>query len=177
MDSVTQNNIKSNLMETNLRVCLWNCRSANHKKEQISVMLKSIDILVVIETWLDQSTTHLNLSYPGFNVLRQDRSNKQGGGIAFIIRKNIAYYTLKNFISPHSEFEILGIKITNFKKPLHIISVYKPPDLNLKQEEWDTLFQQCESLKNTLLIGDFNSHNTSWNCEHNDISGTKLMNS
>ena len=139
MDNSDIQNQQQQGVDTNLRIVFWNCRSAYRKKNDIIKMLQSVDILILVETWLNYLISHNDFNFSGFNVIRRDRPNGRGGGIAFIIRKNIAYHTNNNLLTTFNDFELYSIKLTNFHNPITIIAAYKPPDLYFTQDNWDNL--------------------------------------
>ena len=77
----------------------YNCRSANGKLDEIQSILHKAQpaILILTETWLDESNPKGTLAFKGYKHLRKDRSHemkqqhgkKNGGGVAIIYRDNI----------------------------------------------------------------------------------------
>lgn len=43
-------------------------------------------------------------------------------------------------------------------------------------QEWDTILENTTSNEHTILAGDFNAHNQSWNCHNTDDDGSRLPN-
>ena len=86
-----------NLPSKGLKIMHLNVRSIGNKLELIKILLlkRSIDILALTETWLDESWHDLELTIPGYNLFRQDRSSniqarpRVGGGIAIYSREDL----------------------------------------------------------------------------------------
>ena len=153
----------------NLKIIFWNTRSFQQRREEIELLLKDIDTFICVESNLSpQTSVHVS----GFLTYRQDRITTTGGGILFLIKKSLAFHTIKNVISPDASVEICGIKITKTSPPLDIIACYRSPCLTLSQSFWDTIVQNVNSNNCCLLLGDFNAHNTNWNCRNTDANGT-----
>ena len=129
-------------------------------------------MLALVESWLNYLISHNDFVFTGFNIVRH-----RIGGIEFIIRKNIAFHSNINLQTPHNDLELHGIKLTNFQNPVTVVAAYKPPDVYLTQDNWDSLINNLNSFDNVIIIGDFNSHNKTWNCDHKDISGSRLLKS
>ena len=159
---------------TKLRIIYWNARSAVNKKEEIEFIIKNIDILIIVESWLNEFDTFV---FSGFNTLRKDRLYGCGGGIVFLIRKSYNYIEISNIANPNNIVELCGVKITNMEKPVSLIACYKPPDVNLTIQEWDLLLSNTRNDNRCLLVGDFNSSNEAWNCTTTDANGRKLYDS
>lgn len=53
---------------------------------ELIAMSRKIDIILLSETWLNANTP---FSIPDFHVVRRDRLNKKGGGVAICIRQKI----------------------------------------------------------------------------------------
>ena len=58
---------------------------------------------------------------------------------------------------------------------MNIIAYYKPPNKTLSQQEWGDIMDTTYS-ENTILLGDFNAHHPSWNCDAESDNGKKLYN-
>ena len=72
-----------NLPKKGLKIVQLNTRSITNKLDQIRLMMhkKSMDILAITETWLDNSWIDNELVITGYNLFRRDRKTAQGGGI------------------------------------------------------------------------------------------------
>ena len=159
---------------TELRILYWNPRSVCNKIEEIQQMIQAIDILVCVESWLKDD---INFHFSGFNTFRKDRVHTSGGGIVFLIRKNLNYIENKNLNNDNLFAELCGIVITNLKDPITIIACYKPPDVKLSNDEWRSIVSNTDlkSKQRCILLGDFNSHNVAWNCVDTDTDGISLL--
>ena len=66
-----------NLPSKGLKIMHLNIRSIGNKLELIKILLlrRSIGILALTETWLDETWHDLELTVPGYNLFRKDRSS------------------------------------------------------------------------------------------------------
>ena len=55
-----------------------------------------IDIVILCETWLNDTTSHL-VNVPGYTYIGNVRSMKKGGGVGFLISKEIYYKICPSF--------------------------------------------------------------------------------
>ena len=163
---------KNPISYTKLRILYWNSRSVRNKVEEISKIIQNIDIFVCVESWLRDD---IKFQFAGFNTLRKDRDYSTGGGIAFLIRKSYNYIEIKNLQQLDDFTELCGIEIINIKEPISIIACYKPPDITLNDTEWSTIVSNSQINSRCLFVGDFNSHNQSWNCAETDANGERLL--
>ena len=56
---------------------------------------------------------------------------------------------------------------------IEIIGCYRASGVTLYQNEWNVIGQNI-TCDHTILVGDFNSHNILWNCDHTDSNGERL---
>lgn len=161
-------NTKSTIIK--LRILFWNTRSFRQRSKEIPRILKDLDIFICVESWL---LPEHDIHFPGFLTFRKDRTHARGGGILLLIRKNLAYVELTDINSPVRNIEICGININNIHPKLNLIVIYRAPDLTLSLETWELLFQNFKQ-PNTIVMGDFNSHNIIWNCNRTDKNGERL---
>lgn len=156
-----------------------NSMVTNQKRFSLYNILKSQnpDIVFLAETKLKQN--HV-IRFKEYNIIREDRSNKYGGGTAIIIRKNIAYQKINTYDLRNNsilEHTIIKIKI-NPNSNLILIAAYATcgnqkefiPDLN-------NLFNQLKlnCKKNYfILAGDLNAKHTNWLNPNNNPRGISL---
>ena len=89
------------------------------------------------------------------------------------------YLLLKTNIEFQQKFEVnnfnceaLCIEVNYNNKPLHIITVYNPPNATIN----DYLFEFIDNQYQYYIIGgDFNAKNTSFGCKNSNMSGLVLM--
>ena len=169
-NSNTNNTI---IKSTDLKILYWNARSILKHKEEIETIIKNLDIFVCVEIWL-QVQHHLNFS--GFNIYRQDRTHSRGGGILFLVRKNLAYKVIDKIASPDVTFELCGLNINNVTPKFNLFACYRTPGYTTTQDTWTQIINcVTDSHDNYILMGDFNAHNVVWNCSQNDTNGNRLL--
>ena len=84
---VTASNLP--IYPTSVSLVHLNIRS---KLNEISLLVSNhnLNVLTLSETWLDESICDAEVSFPGYNLLRQDR-NRHGGGVAIFISASIRF--------------------------------------------------------------------------------------
>ena len=160
---------------SSLKILYWNARSYKQRRLELPSVLKNIDIFICVESWLSSSDVIRNSDVPtGFIVYRKDRTISKGGGILIFIRKNVAFFEIKDIVTPLQSVEICGLRITNLNPIIDLIVCYRAPGL-LTQNQWSEIVSNVKINKNCILVGDFNSHHVSWNCAHSDTNGLRLF--
>ena len=120
-------------------------------------------VLSLNETWLDDSFSDVELSLPGYQLMRRDR-DRHGGGIAVYIADNLS---LNRLDTPADNIEALRFELSqpNSKKIL-FGAIYRPPILDASTFT-DSLEEMLNNYVNesleTVLLGDFNFDHTSPN--------------
>ena len=120
-------------------------------------------VLSLNETWLDDSFSDVELSLPGYQLMRRDR-DRHGGGIAVYIADNLS---LNRLDTPADNIEALWFELSqpNSKKIL-FGAIYRPPILDASTFT-DSLEEMLNNYVNgsleTVLLGDFNFDYTSPN--------------
>lgn len=82
----------------NLKILQWNCRSLRGKIFELERFAKEWDIVMLCETFLkpEQQAFQLN----GFEIVRFDRLVNHGGGIAFLVKKNLIINSIQLNFNP-----------------------------------------------------------------------------
>ena len=83
----------SDIKPSDLVVMQLNIRGVSSKRSQLidlmdnSVHNKHVDVVLISETWLMAHSP--NLTIPGYELYRQDRVQKKGGGVAIMISSKL----------------------------------------------------------------------------------------
>lgn len=71
--------------------------------------------------------------------------------------------------------EILGVRIEGLDREINCFAIYRRPGTIENRNTWRIIIDNLKKLKNVLLVGDFNAHNTIWNCGDTDKNGEILQ--
>lgn len=155
-----------------VKILTWNCRGVNNTKHEIINHINNYDIIVLIE--LKRHNKKNCLYFPGFKtVMEQNQENN--GGIAIIVRNNLEMEIVNNISNIHGKIEVIGIRIMNTTVKFNLIAIYKKPNVTLNVRQWIQGMEIDNHVTNTIVTGDFNAHNTMWNCTNTDKSGEALL--
>ena len=127
----------------------------------------SVDILCIVETWLQNHIDDNIVSLAGYNLIRRDRRERIHGGVCVNIRNTINFNILHDF--PSNEFEALWLDLRPTRLPrgvsnINLCNLYHPPWTN-DQSMINHLFESLVSLETKfpnsgiILSGDFNKLN------------------
>lgn len=74
-----------------LNICHINAGSFSSKYTVLYQMLSSsnIDVIMVSESWLNESISSILVHFLGFNLFRNDRGSR-GGGVCISVRENFS---------------------------------------------------------------------------------------
>ncbi|GFY27571.1 RNA-directed DNA polymerase from mobile element jockey [Trichonephila clavipes] len=121
---------------------------------------------LLLETKLKE---HAKLKIKGYNIIRSDRQEGGGGGLAFLVR-DINYRTIDNPQFTDSKLEIQRLNVIWKGENLNISNMYHPPN---QKSLPDNLLDISES---NLLVGDLNAKHSSWGSVINNKRGVELHN-
>ena len=145
-----------NLPKKGLKIIQLNTRSITNKLDQIRLVLhmKSIDILAITETWLDNSWSDNELVITGYN---RDRKASQGGGIIIYTHNSLSAERRSDLES--ELIEQISIEFKQFKcAPILLSCIYRPPDSTVSF--FDGLVEIVDTIavenKEVHIVGDFN---------------------
>ena len=108
------------------------------------------------------------INLPGYDVIRQDRTNKRGGGVAIYYKNSLNVQLLDNpYINPaYSNFEFSAIKLCSAYPKITFVCFYLPPD---SSKCISTISNLCKVISFFLthnepfiLLGDFNLPSINW---------------
>ena len=141
-------------------------------QEVLTLIDNEVDIISVVETWLeDIPTPDATVSIPGFSLMRCDRLNRahnftNGGGVALYIKDSYKAIEVSRF--NNRECKAIAAKCTLQIMPTIIFSVYNPPAAcntqNSTRELLEWLLNTINEHSNCriLLLGDINLPDINW---------------
>ena len=156
----------------NIKCIFFNAQSIANKLPTLKGILisKEYHLVLIAETWLKNTVDDLAIIHPDYTIIREDRPDRIGGGIAAIISKQLTYSKLKG------NENYLGFDLFDSKHSYYIrfILVYRPPYFN-KRDDSKLLSGIDELLlvpspfiqASTIIIGDFNKGEINWNSPPN----------
>lgn len=154
-----------------LRVMYWNARSVNQRKAELEKILVDYDLFVCVESWL---TNDDKFEVSGFKTVNLNKMNTRGGGILYLIRNSLKYEVIHEITIQTKKVKLYTIHLANFDPSINIVTCYRIPGQILTQEEWNKIGNTTDHNINTILLGDFNAHNTKQNGKIIDTNGERL---
>ena len=133
------------------------------------------DVIIITETWLNDSFLNSELCPPFYNVIRNDRKCSIidriiGGGVLILFSKTVTYSVVDTTsiaeLVPAIDLIVCNCFCNTFQ--FYLAAVYIPP--NISCSEFESFFEALETLllnKPTLFIGDFNLANFNNNLTYN----------
>ena len=133
-----------------INVCHINITSITKHREELLARFSKYDIISVNETNLKSERP---FSLTGYNIFRNDRVGKSGGGVLIAIKCHIKSREILNKTSKMNELITVEIETQSLKSIL-ISSIYVPPtakiDINLFNEVYNIN-------NNCIIVGDLNA--------------------
>lgn len=118
--------------------------------------------------------THLgefhNFNIGGYFTIRDDRKDKNGGGVLLLIRCGIQFDRIK--LNKHSTFELAGIYTVISGIKIAIFSMYIPDNNRFSHRVFETINGYVNVP--SIWLADFNFHHTSLGSNHNNRNGIKI---
>ena len=112
------------------------------KADQLQALLYDTDELLSIfalnETFLNETVQDFEICIPGYVVIRRDRKDREGGGVAVYINSNISFIRHTNFETDRIEAIWFEIILTHIKNLICCV-LYRPPD---SRTEWYDHFHE-----------------------------------
>ena len=148
-----------------LRIAHLNIRSLRNKSDTLRLEgldNRTIDILTLSETWLDDCYEDSHVTIPGYTFIRLDRSGaKEGyGGVAIYVKEGLSFRVRNDLHSAINE--CLWIELTRTKcRPVLICCAYRAPGFdfmnfisNLEISMEKVNLDKCDF----VLLGDLNAN-------------------
>ena len=111
-------------------------------------------VIVITETWLDESVQNGEIQIDGYTITRQDR-NRCGGGVLIYVNNSVAYTERSDLRNPNLEAVWLELLLPK-TKPILLGGVYRPPSQSNFIEEFEKTLSDTRLDCETIILGDIN---------------------
>lgn len=141
-----------------LNVSFLNIRSLLPKLDQVSRLIHDVklDVLCFAETHIYEHIPDASVNLNGFDIYRNDRKGKRGGGICMYVRNYIRSSLVYSYSSDN--IQVLFIELYLNGSNILMGLCYKPPRLTFT-DEFDKIFSDLSvKYSDIIIVGDFNSN-------------------
>ena len=154
---------------TGFFILQWNAQGLHTHGNELEIFINDLmakpSIICIQETWF---TKEKHMEIKSYKCYPKDRKNGQRGGIAIYVEENI-YVSHHEIITYEGiETEIQKLKCTINGSKLSVINLYNPCK-TFTRETLEMISRNTD--ENTLICGDFNSHNALWGSNKIDKNG------
>lgn len=146
----------------------WNVNGFYKRSVDINRVLYELNpnIICLQETNFKNSH-HPNLkNYTGY-IKNRTTANRASGGVATFVKNNIESKEIN--IRTHLEAIVTLVELD---KRIHICNIYIPDSTPFTISDIENITHQLP--KPYIILGDFNSRNTSWGCNRTDPRGKTI---
>ena len=121
----------------------------------------NVHAILVSESWLKPCLPSIAYSLPGFQLIRNDRTGRAGGGVAIYLKAHIpftildySHYNKNDTVGP----EHLFVELT-FSHTKVLLGVYYSPSVTVDNfESFEIVLEKLTpSYKHSIIMGDFNT--------------------
>lgn len=110
------------------------------------------DVLVLTESWLNDSIADSEVTIKGYNQFRIDRTSR-GGGVTVYVKSCV---NVSKPVSKPKCFEYIALEIQLRHFSLVLVFVYRPPSAELESINTLANLISCFYNSEMLFFGDFN---------------------
>ena len=152
-----------------------NANGIGNKLVELGVLMEKENVKVAAIQESKLSTRSKTPFIQNYTTVRKDRAQGQGGGLVFFIHNSISFTKRPSQSSssrdPH--LEELTISVTVGNTDLLITNVYIPPTSSCSSG-YQPKMEHLVTSTDSLVLGDFNAHHTSWHSRSTDTRGRNL---
>jgi exonuclease III len=153
-----------------IKVLQWNCQSIKKILPELQHRAEKFDVIILSETW---HTRKDKVYIKGFDVIRWERHNRSGSGVAIFIKNCLKYKKVSNLYNCSNSIELCAIELFADNDNLTVVSCYRPPDKSMTGESWGRFLSQFQG--RFLIAGDLNAHHLAWDDQRTCTEGRKLI--
>ncbi|XP_071575008.1 uncharacterized protein [Temnothorax nylanderi] len=134
----------------------------------------------LMERWSSRGGTSLDriletdfLRELGFKTV-QSGNVLNSGGASISVRRSIDFDVIPLSDDIPYGYDTVGIRTKNLNNNCNIMAVYRHPRGELTDADISVVVDQVPDTLDSIILGDFNAHNSTWNCDLTTPSGEAL---
>ena len=156
----------------------FNANGIGNKLSELERFLEKHNVKVAAIQESKLTSKSRNPSIKNFTTVRRDRPQGQGGGLLIFIHKSINFHqqpqSPETLSDLHLEELTISAKLGNTE--LIISNIYIPPTSSCTAG-YQPSIDHLMTTPDTLILGDFNAHHSSWHATSTDTRGKNLADS
>ena len=156
----------------------FNANGIGKKLSELERFLEKHNVKVAAIQESKLTSKSRNTSIKNFTTVRRDRPQGQGGGLLIFIHKLINFH--QQLQSPETLSDLCLEELTISAKlgntELIISNIYIPPTSSCTAG-YQPSIDHLMTTPDTLILGDFNAHHSSWHATSTDTRGKNLADS
>ena len=137
-----------------------NVNSIRNKLDDLKFLLgKSLDIICISETKLDETFPTAQFAIEGFSKPYRLDITSNSGGLLFYVKANLPSKLIRFYNFP-SEIQCIPIELNISTKKYALLSIYRPPNQNINfflDKLSEALDIYSKHYENICIFGDFNA--------------------
>ena len=114
---------------------------------------------------------NFKLDIPNYTITRKDRPNRQGGGVAILVRNDIKFDIIDTCSNINTDNEAITIRLKNTDDQITITTIYIAPASSINTSLLENI---KNSANNIIITEDLNAKHTNFNCTKTDRWGMAL---
>ena len=146
----------------------WNCQGIGNKKEELLELIEKMkpEIIALQETMIGNGK---EFRIPNYTILRREGhySRRWHGGVALLIHDTIPMQE----VELNTNIQAVAARV-DIGHAVTVCSLYSAGAHQLTRQMLNNLFDQLADP--VIIMGDFNAHNTAWNCQNTNERGRML---
>ena len=149
-----------------LNILQWNAEGLYRKTTALKqrLLTDNIHVACIQETHLNPDNRLPSIR--GYTPYRMDREGHKGGVLILVKNNLVVIEDCK--VETNQQAEIHGVKVKVDDREITIFNIYCPQDKALNLQSMETPSENC------IVLGDLNSHSTTWGYEENDKRGDEV---
>ena len=150
--------------EDSVNIMHLNVRGLINKQDSLLRLLEAlggqnkVSIVSLNETWL-RTETIAKIDISGYNYVGKCREGRKGGGVGVLLSEELRYREISKNLPRLSTLEYICVEIMMKKRPIVLLSLYRPPNQSLTESISD-IRKLLDSLdnknKDLVICSDYN---------------------
>ena len=142
----------------NIILSYINVNSIRNKLDHLKFLLgKSLDIICICETKLDETFPTVQFAIEGFSKPYRLDITSNSGGLLFYVKANLSSKLIRFYNFP-SEIQCIPIELNISTKKYALLSIYRPPNQNINYFQLSEVLDiYSKHYENICIFGDFNA--------------------
>ena len=149
-----------------MSILQWNINSFYQNRPELEYLLQNNPAIICLQETKAKEPLKMR-GFTSYNIYSKTADNRACGGVSILIKNCVSQVR----VPITSNLQCVAVRVS-LHKTFTVCCIYLPPSQSFSKDDLEHIYSQLPAP--VMLVGDFNSHHTSWGNTYNSTKGNEI---